>query len=575
MAEDAKDEPRPETPEMPPSSPERLEPAAEEAAVEAEAPTPAQTGHEPELAAAEPVGEGEPHEQAAAETAAEAEKPPSSPGPPEPAAGEAAIEAEAPAPQPETPAAAETGHEPELAAAEPVGEGEPHEQAAAETAAEPETSAVEPAPGESAEPASAAVVPPPPETAPAAAPQAPAPKPRRGAAFGWGLAGALIGAAVGFGGFYRYGPYKALDARVGALEGATSGQVEALRTLEMRLAAVEAKPSPAPVNPAGLDALQARVGKLALDEAALAERLAKVEAAAVAPKSETQAQASEPTAAPAATPSPTPTPNPEAAASPTAATTPGPAPMSSPTPTAAAEEPEKPTPAPTASPTPEASAATPAPDPRVAKLVTDEATLDERLAKLEAALAEPKTPMRAAPSNSAPDNESAAVAVAALVAEERLANGRPYPDEIAALKKLGADAGALAALAPYAENGAPTRTALAAAFAKIAPSLIEPERPPANANVAEKWLGAIDRLVSVRPIGEVKGDDPAALVSQAQGALGRGDLKGALAAYGKLPPRARAAAEGWAKDAEAVEGAKAGAEAILEASLRRLAAARE
>ena len=63
-------------------------------------------------------------------------------------------------------------------------------------------------------------------------------------------------------------------------------------------------------------------------------------------------------------------------------------------------------------------------------------------------------------------------------------------------------------------------------------------------------MASVRALVRVRPVGEIKGDDPAAVVTQVQAALGRGDVGAAMADYAKLPNSSRAASADWAKDAQ-------------------------
>ena len=194
----------------------------------------------------------------------------------------------------------------------------------------------------------------------------------------------------------------------------------------------------------------------------------------------------------------------------------------------------------------------------VGQLTSDAAASAARLNKLEAGLAD------------ASSGAAAAKVVAGFVVQKRLAEGRPYASDLATLAKLGADADALAALKPFAETGAPTRAAMAAQFAKLAPSLIATERAAPGGSVAEKWMASLRTLVRVRPAVEVTGDAPEALITQTQAALDRGDFAAAIVAFDKLPELSRAGAGSWAKQAAALARAAAGADAIVAAALRGL-----
>ena len=76
----------------------------------------------------------------------------------------------------------------------------------------------------------------------------------------------------------------------------------------------------------------------------------------------------------------------------------------------------------------------------------------------------------------------------------------------------------------------------------------------------------------MRVLDETEGDDPAALASQIEAAIRRGDVSGALAAFGKLPEPARKAAAGWAAQAGAKEAAEEALRSIREAAIGKLVA---
>ena len=78
-------------------------------------------------------------------------------------------------------------------------------------------------------------------------------------------------------------------------------------------------------------------------------------------------------------------------------------------------------------------------------------------------------------------------------------------------------------------------------------------------------------LVRVRDLNETVGDDPQALVSQIEAESRRGDIAGALAAFGKLPEAAREAAGDWPSKAAARRAADAAVQGIRESAIERLA----
>jgi hypothetical protein len=423
----------------------------------------------------------------------------------------------------------------------------------------------------------------PPEPAAAAPfPASADPSPRErtsGGAFVWGLCGALVGAAVALGAAWFFEPpgdsSQDLAARLSALEARAAAPSSEEAKLETRID--------------GVEAAQASFAKAtALD--AIDKRLAKLESAPVKPEIVAAALAEARAA------------RDEAAKALAQAN-------------AAAQGNGKPAPA--------------APDPRIAEIKADEAaqgaridkleaalgdrtgkieaalggridkletslgdrigqieaalggridkletTLGDRIGKIEGALAAPKTETRVPPTEVAPKSDPAAQAIAALALEQRLHAGEPFAAEWAALSRLGADGAALATLKPYSDTGAPTAAALAASFAKIAPSLLAADNPETGDGVVDKMLDHMRKLVRVRAVGEVAGDDPAALVSQIEAALARGQTASALGIYARLPEAARKAGADWAKTADARVAADAAAQSLRENAIGRLAAAR-
>jgi hypothetical protein len=474
------------------------------------------------------------------------------------------------------PAEAQAESEPEAFAREAEIEAP---EAAAELNPEPEPAAAAPEP----EPAPAAA--PLPPTAP------PPPKPSSAAAFLSGGIGALLGAAVAFGATYftqsGANPAPTATGQLAALDTALSGETSARKALDERLAALEAKAAqpPASAQPAAapqLAALEDRLAKLegsAVNADALLAVAAEAKAAhASVDKLEASLATGSSGGAAASGP------NPEIvkligdqqaladhlakleaqlAAAPKAAPAGPEIGKLAGDQQALAERVAK------LETKVDAPKPPPVPDPELAKLSGDEKALGDRLAKIEAALAAPKVETRADKDVGA-KGDPVAQSVAAIALEQRLLAGQPYPVEFSALEKLGATADALAALKPFAAAGAPTTAALASGFAKLAPALAAPAKTAAHGDYADTLWDEMKGLVKVHPVGEVKGDDPAAVTSQISAALARGDLAAARAAFARLPEADRASASAWAKDADAVAAARTAALSLIETSLSHL-----
>jgi hypothetical protein len=440
-------------------------------------------------------------------------------------------------------------------AAAPAPEGEPGQASAAESPAEPfvepafAESSAEPSPGAPA--AEPPAEPPPAElTAAQAAGGRRLQPPSLKLVFAAAAIGAIVGAALAIGAGWLVNPRAAAlgaaTARISALERAGESRADADAELAKRLAAVDSGVA-ADAKTSALNALADRVAALeraagagpspspAIDEA-LAEARAARDAAAKA----LALAGAAPQAAPAAAASPTP---PVADAAGLAALAGRVGAL-------------------------ESAVAT------LKSAAPDAAAINGRLAKLESALAAPKSEARVAAADAQAPRGAAAAAILAAALEERLEAGAPFAPEWTGLSRLGADAGRLAALKPYADAGAPKVAALAAAFAKLEPALTAaatPAPPPSDEGVVDRLLDHIRALVRVRKVGAV-GEGAEGSPAAVAAALGRGDLAAALDAYARLPEAARQAGADWAKSAAARQAASAAARALRDDAVARLAA---
>jgi hypothetical protein len=220
---------------------------------------------------------------------------------------------------------------------------------------------------------------------------------------------------------------------------------------------------------------------------------------------------------------------------------------------------------------------------RVAKLEAKTTTPDvrpsdldpfnQRLDKLETALAAPKSETRAPAEPVSAGRDWAALAVVAQALGDRLRSGAPFALEQAALTHLGADPAKLSDLKSLADKGAPSAGALTADFEKTSPAILAAVKPPDGDGVVDRLLAHMSRAVRITPVGETAGDDPAALVSQIDAALGRGQLAAALTIWERLPESGKQVSMDWAGAAQARIAADKAAQGILNDAMTRLAAA--
>jgi hypothetical protein len=415
---------------------------------------------------------------------------------------------------------AEEVHETRLEPAEPVGET-PGTEASAGSMDE-----IKAAVENALESGSAAATPPPPEATEAEEPEPIFREPRRGWPL-WPLAlAALIGLLPGAAALWL-----ALQPRQDDAANAVTALRGDVSRVAARVDALEKRPDAAPLRDtvAALDKRVASTETLARNAQAAADKAAADAKAAAAAS---QSPAERPVAATAPTPAPPPPPD--------------------------------------LSPLRQQIGTA---DTRLSALDQKLGAVDQRLGALQAKIDQPKTDTRAPTADketeTAADNP-AALAVVAQSVVQALPRGVPFTTELAALKSLKADPAKIAPLEPLAQAGAPTARALADRFRPLADEIAKEDRP-ADGSFLDRITQSASHLVRVRPAGEKQGSDPAALASQIQAALDRGDLNRAHDLWVKLPDRAKARSQEWARSLEARLAADNAAQSLANEAIARLA----
>ena len=120
----------------------------------------------------------------------------------------------------------------------------------------------------------------------------------------------------------------------------------------------------------------------------------------------------------------------------------------------------------------------------------------------------------------------------------------------ATLEAAGVAAAKAPALAALAEKGAPTPAALAAEFAPVASRLAQ-TKPAADAGFIDRLIANAERVVRIRPAGDVAGATPDAILARVEAKLKRGEVIAAAADWRQLPANLRAEAGPFAQRLEA------------------------
>ena len=126
--------------------------------------------------------------------------------------------------------------------------------------------------------------------------------------------------------------------------------------------------------------------------------------------------------------------------------------------------------------------------------------------------------------------------------ESAFATGRPYETELAALRAAVPQASVPTGIANAATSGLARPDVIASTFAAVLPAMLagRPANPDADwQNGALDWFRS---AIALRPTGELPGDDPEAVVSRLEAAIGRRDYPAAETLMSSLPAPMQAAA---------------------------------
>jgi hypothetical protein len=165
--------------------------------------------------------------------------------------------------------------------------------------------------------------------------------------------------------------------------------------------------------------------------------------------------------------------------------------------------------------------------------------LDTRVAALEAKKDDPDAAARAALGLALSNLTRAATRAEPFARElDVVAEFLPNEPELAELKTVAAD-------------GVPTATSLEAQFPQVVREVLDAERAAKNDSLWQRFLSNARKLVTLRRVGEVAGEDTDAVLARMEERVKRGDLSATLAEAKGLQGTAAEAASPWVKDVTA------------------------
>ena len=165
---------------------------------------------------------------------------------------------------------------------------------------------------------------------------------------------------------------------------------------------------------------------------------------------------------------------------------------------------------------------------RLAKLETELAAAKTGLAEAEKKIVAPKTEI----------NVGKAIATSALKAA--IDRGGPFVSELETLTNVAPDDPAIGKLQPFAKNGVLSRAQLVKLVPEVADTILNSINQPAEGTgLTERLVQSALSVIKVRPVGDVEGEGPAAIVARMEERLQNGDLKGSAEQWDTLPDAAK------------------------------------
>lgn len=129
-----------------------------------------------------------------------------------------------------------------------------------------------------------------------------------------------------------------------------------------------------------------------------------------------------------------------------------------------------------------------------------------------------------------------ALVVAASALKSAVDRGNSFASELETYSSLASNAAELESLRAFAEKGIPTLATLSEEASAFASKVAAAEHAvPESAGLMERFTSSIKTVVTVRPVGEVPGEQPSAIAARIEAAVQRGDLATALREFETLP----------------------------------------
>jgi hypothetical protein len=142
--------------------------------------------------------------------------------------------------------------------------------------------------------------------------------------------------------------------------------------------------------------------------------------------------------------------------------------------------------------------------------------------------------------------------VASAALRDAVERGQPFASLLATIKPLVKDGKQLAPLEAFAATGVPSAVTLSRQLTELAPALYQAAGvAPREDGLFERLTANAEKLVRIRPVHDVPGTDPSAVIARIELKAAHFDADGALVELAKLPDNVRAPAQDWIKRMQA------------------------
>jgi hypothetical protein len=174
------------------------------------------------------------------------------------------------------------------------------------------------------------------------------------------------------------------------------------------------------------------------------------------------------------------------------------------------------------------------------ELETVRAALEMRIEAIEKKLDQPR------------DDVEVAIAIASAGLKAAIDRGGPFVAELSTLEGINPDDPAVKELKTFAATGVPSRASLVAEFPKVADTILASARSDdPNQSLTDRLMSSALSAIQVRPVGEVEGEGPEAIVARMEARITNGDFASAATEWDKLPEPAKKASETYKKSLDA------------------------